>query len=282
MQERIYFDLSDIYQNLYQLDESYQEVEIDSDDVVVDYLISEGYTKSVEDAEVILSNMSEEWYNFIIEKSTSEKISDLRKVMDTELKSIDTKNPNPKQVKKIQHLRGRIKTLDVHRKGEEALEGPNVPTRISQKAKEAKSEPLSPEDRKALRDTRSVVPSGSPEQRAATRAGISARKVATRGTTPQSSGMNLAPVTTRTSAQRRAAATSDAMVGNLDPTFVNREGKRQRLTSQGESERTYAPGTSARYQQSATGSGTRGATPAGSTIDPDRPRTRGQGRRPNG
>lgn len=64
MQERIYFDLSNVYQNLYQLDE---QVEIDSDDFVVDYLISEGYTGSVEGAEVILSNMSEEWYNIIVE-----------------------------------------------------------------------------------------------------------------------------------------------------------------------------------------------------------------------
>jgi hypothetical protein len=243
-------------------------------EIVVDYLISEGYTGSVEGAGVILNNMSEAWYNIIVEKSTSDKISDLRKVMDSELKTVDTKNPNQKQVNKIKHLRSRLKTLEVHRKGESALDGQNKPARITQKEKESKSSPLTAQDRKDLRDTRSKVPTGSPEERAQTRANISSRKVASHGTTPQSTKMNVAPVSVRTRAQRRATASADAMVGNLDPTYRDREGNAQRLISQGESERTYSKGISARYQQGATGSGTRGATPAGSTIDPNRPRPR--------
>jgi len=122
MQERIYFDLSNIYQNLYQLDESYDLNKDNFDYIVLDYLISEGYTDNVEKASNIVESMSDDWYNLIIEeKSAAKKVTELRSQMGVLLKKIDPKNPDKGVVQQVKQIRERIKTLETHSSGERAL-----------------------------------------------------------------------------------------------------------------------------------------------------------------
>jgi hypothetical protein len=266
-----------------------------NEEIVIDYLLDEGFTDSEEGAEIIMQNMSEKWYEFIIEglpktsttnlEGHKEKIADLT----TQINTLRQKQRSPKGLSPEEQVK--LAKLSVEAKkwrdSSTQLHNTTGKGREVTKSGSRQSDPddkMTPEERKAFRDTRSKVPTGTPEQRAATREGLK-RKPATAGQTPQSTRMNLAPVTTRTRAQRTAAAASDAIVGGKDPSYYDKQGNKVALTSQGESERTYNVSgrrTTARYQQGATGSGTRGATPAGSTVDPERQKgPRGTGSRPN-
>jgi hypothetical protein len=284
MQGQIYWDLSTIYQNLYELDESYDLNEDNSDYIVLDYLISEGYTDSVEKASNIVESMSDAWYNLIIEglpksktMSRSEmnsKITELRKKQKELTAKYDPKNPDSSVVNQLKAVVAEIKRLTAAASHHREIVGELKPNRIKEKQKESKKTPLSPEEKKAFKETRVREPEGSDAERTARRNAIAKRTPRRRGESPQATDMNLAPVTTRTSRQRQIAAATQGIVGNMDPVARDRSGRPVSLNSQGETQRTYRSGARSQYQQGASGSGTQSASPAGSTVNPDRPRPR--------
>jgi len=267
-----------------------------NEEIVIDYLLDEGFTDSEEGAEIIMQNMSEKWYEFIIEglpktsttnlQGHKEEIAKLTgQINALRQKQKSPKGLTPEEMVKLAKLG---KEINKWRESSSQLHSTTGKERDVTKSASRQSNPddrMTPEERKAFRDTRSNVPTGTPEEREKRKKAIEQRKPATAGQTPQSTRMKLAPVTTETSARRAAAAASDAIVGGNDPSYYDKQGNKVALISQGESERTYNVSggrTTARYQQGATGSGTRGATPAGSTVDPERQKgPRGTGSRPN-
>lgn len=290
MESKIYWDLSQTYQNLYSLNESVEE---GYSDFVLEYLLDEGFADDVNQAEVILEHMSDEWFIDIIEEiSTAEKISRLR---SAKKKAIETITKNPKGItpdstiaKRVSHLTKREKELSTQTAGERAVKeltgGSSKPKTSRENINAGESDAEREERRRIERMGRRET--GNVERSAEIMAGIRSRKPTGHGQTPQSTSMNVAPVSTRTSSQRRAAAAADAVVGNMDPTYYDKEGRKQKLTSQGETETNYGGRGSKRvtatYQGASSGSGTTSPTPPGSTVDPERrKRASGQGRRPN-
>lgn len=265
---------------------------VNNEEIIIDYLLDEGFTDSEKGAQIILQNMSEEWYEFIIEGLPKTSTTNLQghkeeiAKLTGQINALRQKQKSPKGLTPQEMIR--LAKLGIEIKNWQKSSSQLLKTTDTQrnvtKSGSRQSNPddrMTPEERKAFRDTRTRVPTGTPEEREKRKKAIEQRKPATAGQTPQSTKMNLAPVTTITGAQRAAAAASDAIVGGKDPSYYDKQGNKVALTSQGESERTYRKGTSARYQQGATGSGTRGATPAGSTVDPERQKgPRGTGRRP--
>lgn len=291
MESKIYWDLSQTYQNLYSLNESVEE---DYSDFVLEYLLDEGYADDVDQAEVILEHMSDDWFIDIIEEiSTAEKLTRLR---SAKKKAIETITKNPKGItpdstiaKRVAHLTKREKELSTQTAGERAVKeltgGSSKPKTSRENINDGESDAEREERHRIERIGR--PDSGSDVERSAKiMAGIRGRTATRHGQTPQSTSMNVAPVSTRTSSQRRAAAAADAVVGNMDPTYYDKEGRKQKLTSQGETETNYGgrgrKRVTATYQGASSGSGTTSPTPPGSTVDPERrKRASGQGRRPN-
>ena len=66
--------------------------EVDLYDVVLEHLLDEGYCDGVESAEVIMANMSEEWFNYIVE-AFNQKGEFIRDPNSTD----STPFPNPPQ-----------------------------------------------------------------------------------------------------------------------------------------------------------------------------------------
>lgn len=290
MESKIYWDLCQTYQNLYDINESVEE---DYSEVVLEYLLDEGYADDVDQAEVILEYMSDEWLEEILEEiSTSEKIARLRKERGKSLEAIQkTKGvtaDSPIAKRAAQQTR-RIKELETQSAGERAFKeltgGSSKPKTSRENINDGETEAEREERRKIERIGRADSPHDV-ERTAEIMGRIRSRKPSGHGQTPQSTSMNVAPVSTRTSRQRAAASAADELVGDMDPTFYGPGGKKKKLTSQGETEtnhggrgRNRVPAT---YQGASSGSGTTSPTPPGSTVDPERrKRASGQGRRPN-
>jgi hypothetical protein len=65
----------------------YMEEEVDIYDLVLDYLLDEGYCDDVESAEVIMANMSEEWLEEILESAETQTDKQLERAMKTTYKA---------------------------------------------------------------------------------------------------------------------------------------------------------------------------------------------------
>ena len=233
-------------------------------DAIIDYLLDEGFVDSEEDAGIMLNTMSDSWFESILEAASNlsnmrpSEIKTQRQTLETQWKDL---------VNQV------MKATDPSEKARLGAKAKSIKTKIDAAKKEESFHKSLPKKDDSDSDL-------TPEQLA------NRRRVqkATYGSTPQTpkSGERAAPVR-QTRAQIEAERESDKLVGHMDPTYYNREtGRRERIKAAGETETNYGGRGSKRvtasYQQGSTGSGTRGATPAGSTIDPSRRRLRGTGR----
>jgi hypothetical protein len=267
-------------------------------DIVIEYLLDEGFTDSEEGAEIIASSMSEKWYENILEATDSNKDKNVSQ-LSTQLSSLRAKqreyqnrltsNPNDTTAQNaLKQIIQQIKNASGARSSLASIQGVSSSNISTPKSKASPEEKMSPEERAAFRSTSLRSTQKTPEERerlqASIRAGAEKAKKARYGSTPQtpSSGERARP-TGETRAQSRASRMGDELVGGMAPTYYNREtGKREPIKAVGSTEQNYggrgSKRVTARYQQGATGSGTQGPTPAGSTIDPTRRRLRGIGR----
>lgn len=265
----------------------------------IDYLLDEGYADSWEDAEIIVSNMSQNWLSNILEgketdkeKNVAQLSSDLASLRQKqkELTSRVISNPSDTKAQNaLKQIVQQIKNSSGARSQLASIQGVSSATMSAPKSKpSSEADKLSPEEKAAFRSTSmrssNITPEKKAELRASIAAGAEKARKARYGSTPQTpaSGEKAAP-SGETRAQRRAGAASDELVGGMDPTYYNRAtGQRERIKAAGPTDVNYGGRGRKRvtgtYQQGATGSGERGATPAGSTVDPTRRRLRGTGR----
>jgi hypothetical protein len=267
-------------------------------DSVIEYLIDEGFTDTVDGAEVIITSMSDHWYESIIEatdsnrdKNVSQLSSDLSglRAKQRDYQNRLIRNPNDTTAKNtLTQIIQQIKNASGARSSLASIQGVSSANISTPKAKASPEEKMSPEERSAFRSTSLRSTQKSPEEKAklqaSIRAGAEKAKKARYGSTPQtpSSGERARP-SGETRAQSRASQMGDELVGGLSPTYYNREtGRREPIKAVGATEKNYGgrgrQRITGRYQQGATGSGTDSPTPAGSTIDPTRRRLRGTGR----
>jgi ribosomal protein L29 len=276
----------------------YQKQKPVNEETVIEYLLDEGFATTVDGAIAIYERMSDKWYAVIMEglprsatmnkSEMAKKLEELRKELKKLMSQLDLKNPDPNLVKQIQGIQKKIKDLSQGRRELENISGPSEPERITKNRQAAKEDPMTPQERAALGATRTKKPEGTSDERAETIGNIAKRKPSKAGSTPQSTDMNLPNLRgSETREQQRRNTLSNALVGNMDPTYL-KGGKKTPLISQGQSvvyhtsQKNPRVAVKNKYQQDATGSGTSGPTPAGSTVDPDRQKgPRGTGRRPN-
>lgn len=268
-------------------------------DAIIDYLLDEGFVDSEEDAGIMLNTMSHSWFESILEATDSYKDKNISQLSSNlaelrakqrQLQNKLISNPSDTTTKNaLSQLIKQIKNASGARSSLASIQDVSSATISAPKQKKVTdSEKMTPDERAAFRSTSLRSSSTSPERKAELRASIAAgaekARKARYGSTPQTpgSGEKAAPGR-ETRQQQRATKMSDELVGGQDPTYYNREtGRRERIKAAGETETNYGGRGSKRvtasYQQGSTGSGTRGATPAGSTIDPSRRRLRGTGR----
>lgn len=236
----------------------------DNIDIIIDYLLDEGFADSEEDAGIMLNTMSDSWFESILEATSNlsnmrpSEIKSQRQTLETQWKEL---------VNQV------MKTNDPSEKAKLGAKAKSLKSKIDSAKKEESFHKSLPKKDDSDSDL-------TPEQ-------LAKRKQvqkATYGSTPQTpkSGERAAPLR-QTRAQIDAERASDKLVGHMDPTYYNREtGRRERINAAGPTEVNYGGRGSKRvtgtYQQGSTGSSTKGATPAGSTIDPSRRRLRGTGR----
>lgn len=257
MESRIYRELYESYQHLYDLNESVEEQEI-----IIGYLLDEGFTDSVEGAMVIMESMSNQWYEIILEdisnlsKMSPSRIKSLRQTLEREINKLvnqimQTKDPAQKEKlgKKARSLREKLnaakKAESFHKflKSDDSDEG------------------LTPEQARKRRAVSS----------------------ATRGRVSQSTKKGLpkpSDVRVNTSASDEEATKLTGLpVGQK---FYNRStGRWETVNSARPAQKTYGKNRRASYGQGSNSSiDTQGATPAGSTEDTTRGRLRGTGRSP--
>jgi hypothetical protein len=233
-------------------------------DNFIEYILDEGYADSEEDAAIILNTMSDYWFESILEST-----SKLNAMKPSEIKP--HRQQLESQWKEI--VNQVMKTSDPTEKAKLGAKAKNLKSQIDSAKKEETFHKSLPKNDNSDSDL-------TPEQLA------NRRKVqkATYGSTPQTPkyGEKAAP-TRQTRAQSEAEREANRRVGDMDPTYYNREtGRREPIKAVGSTEVNYggrgSKRVTGRYQQGATGSGTQSPTPAGSTIDPTRRRLRGTGR----
>lgn len=317
MEAKIYWDLCQTYQNLYSLNESYQEIveETYPEDIVVGYLLDEGYASCFEDAEVIMANMSDRWFDLIVESETNlddldlkgheelvsklkAEILELRKRHRTVRPGSPEHNNITKKLASLSaHLSNAVKSLDqlriIHDKPKPERRGEGPKPRDPGDA-------LTPEERQAMRDTQITKPTGTKEQRQATQERTAANAAAMRsgrvgtltGGRPQTNRDDVP--NTVSSTNRRAAKAGEGILGDRDPVSGRRQvyydpetGAPQRLISTSQTaNRQIRSGATRRERRSGattqrgefhstTGAGLRGSTQERRT-GPE-----GEGRRPN-
>lgn len=264
MNSRIYWELSQAYNNLYE------------NNHIIDYLIDGGFASSVDGARVIAENMGADWYNFIVEGRDPKTDKNLSQLSDelTKLRSEQRKiqqellrNPGDKKllsrmreiVSKIQGLtkaRGELSSIQKIGKTSTSVtdeprprgqapseEGPadarvrEIKSAMSALRRKINSEGNTPENSAEMSRLRGRL---NTAQRTATQAegGRGRPTGASRGSAPQTpkSGAAGAPDRGATNRQRQLTRRADAILANdpgapRTPTYVNPQGVRVPLNA---------------------------------------------------
>lgn len=260
----------------------YQKKKPVNEEIVIEYLLDEGFATTVDGAIAIYERMSDEWYAVIMEalKKTdtmnksemADQVSTLRKKMADLTKQLDPKNPNPKIVEQIKSTREQIAKFTQGLSSLRDVSGPSQPKRIADKNKE--EDEMTPEERKEFRREMAKTRTErskekTPEERAETRENIAKRKPSTAGRTPQSTGMNLPDPSGRKTARQQGLERLANAPTRDTPSYYTPSGERRSLNAVGDTEQIRTDATRSERRSGASQSinrpNTRGAAVRGST-----------------